>query len=58
MKDNKHSTMAFDRSEFTEIKADNTEKLRQAKNLRCDFLPAVWKAVGNLGGKKQMSKAL
>lgn len=39
--------MAFDRTKFAEIKADNTENLKQAKNLRWDFLPTVGKAVGN-----------
>lgn len=34
MRDNHHSAMAPDRSEFTKIKADNTEKLRASKETK------------------------
>lgn len=48
MRDNKHSAMAFDRSEFAEIKADNTENLRQAKNLKMRLPPNSGKSSGKL----------
>lgn len=54
MRDNKHSAMAFDRSEFTEIKADNTEKLRQAKNLKMGLPPNSVKSSGKFKKKKNV----
>lgn len=40
--------MAFDRSEFVEIKADNTENLRQAKNPKMTLPPNSGKSSGKL----------